>query len=275
MAEPERSNGGHHLYRAEAVTALRVIKGCAAARVHAGGGGRAGSCCTRIPSCGVAHPLCVHGSWASRSVSHQSREPNALNDRVTDSWARMRGTFGLGVYSPFTGRRSAAGTVAGYVPIPLTSHDYLLLPVRWQAITAAGIRIHHRTDGADLLAPYRGRPSPVEGRGKWEIHYNPHDVFRHTKLPPADALGPGHGQGLVTRQRIPAVWEADDAVQHDPLEFRSRPGGPLPSSPAASTASRRRNDDSVSASRCQPGSPPGPASTSKATGRPVGTRSCS
>ncbi|MGW1077285.1 Mu transposase C-terminal domain-containing protein [Streptomyces sp. NPDC002537] len=73
---------------------------------------------------------------------------------------------------------AALVAVAGYVPVPLTGHDYLeLLPVRWQAITASGIRIHHRTYDADLLAPYRGQPSPVAGRGgKWEIHYNPHDV---------------------------------------------------------------------------------------------------
>ncbi|MGW5367476.1 Mu transposase C-terminal domain-containing protein [Streptomyces sp. NPDC004009] len=49
--------------------------------------------------------------------------------------------------------------------------------MRWQAITPAGITIHHRTYDHDLLAPYRGQPSPVAGRGgKWEIHYNPHDV---------------------------------------------------------------------------------------------------
>ncbi|MEU5416628.1 Mu transposase C-terminal domain-containing protein [Streptomyces clavifer] len=68
--------------------------------------------------------------------------------------------------------------VAGYVPVPLTGRDYLeLLPVRWQAITPAGITIHHRTYDADLLAPHRSQASPVAGRGgKWEIHYNPHDV---------------------------------------------------------------------------------------------------
>lgn len=73
---------------------------------------------------------------------------------------------------------AALVAVAGHVPVPLTGHDYLeLLPVRWQAITASGIRIHHRTYDADLLAPYRGQPSPHAGRGgKWEIHYNPHDV---------------------------------------------------------------------------------------------------
>ncbi|MFD0432010.1 hypothetical protein ACFQ60_46925 [Streptomyces zhihengii] len=61
------------------------------------------------------------------------------------------------------------------MPVPLTGRDYLeLLPVRWQAITPAGISIHHRTYDADLLAPHRGQASPVAGRGgKWEIHYNP------------------------------------------------------------------------------------------------------
>ncbi|MFK0256637.1 Mu transposase C-terminal domain-containing protein [Streptomyces sp. NPDC090445] len=73
---------------------------------------------------------------------------------------------------------AALVAVAGHVPVPLTGRDYLeLLPVRRQAITASGIRIHHRTYDADFLAPYRGQPSPVTGRGgKWEIHYNPHDV---------------------------------------------------------------------------------------------------
>ncbi|MHA4779817.1 Mu transposase C-terminal domain-containing protein [Streptomyces sp. MSC1_001] len=73
---------------------------------------------------------------------------------------------------------AALVAVAGYVPVPLTGNDYLeLLPVRWQAITEHGIRLHHRTYDHDLLGPHRGQPSTVAGRGgKWEIHYNPHDV---------------------------------------------------------------------------------------------------
>ncbi|MFC4036322.1 Mu transposase C-terminal domain-containing protein [Streptomyces polygonati] len=68
--------------------------------------------------------------------------------------------------------------VAGHVPVPLTGHDYLeLLPLRWQAVTERGIRIHHRTYDHDLLAPHRGQPSPVAARGgKWEVHINPHDL---------------------------------------------------------------------------------------------------
>lgn len=73
---------------------------------------------------------------------------------------------------------TAKGIVERTFGTPLTGRDYLeLLPVRWQAITPAGITIHHRTYDHDLLAPYRGQASPVAGRGgKWEIHYNPHDV---------------------------------------------------------------------------------------------------
>ncbi|MFD7262200.1 Mu transposase C-terminal domain-containing protein [Streptomyces sp. NPDC059874] len=68
--------------------------------------------------------------------------------------------------------------VAGYVPVPLTGGDYLeLLPVRWQAITERGIRLHHRTYDHDLLGPYRGQSSPITTRGgKWEVHHNPRDA---------------------------------------------------------------------------------------------------
>ncbi len=61
---------------------------------------------------------------------------------------------------------------------PLTSNEYLeLLPVRWQPVTERGIRLNHRTYDHDLLAAYRGQPSPHTTRGgKWEIHTNPHDI---------------------------------------------------------------------------------------------------
>ncbi|MGP8296386.1 TniB family NTP-binding protein [Streptomyces inhibens] len=60
---------------------------------------------------------------------------------------------------------SALVAVAGYVPVPLTRNDYLeLLPVRWQAITASGIRIHHRTYDHDLLAPTAASPPPHRTR---------------------------------------------------------------------------------------------------------------
>ncbi|MGW8777534.1 hypothetical protein ACWGNM_05610 [Streptomyces sp. NPDC055796] len=58
--------------------------------------------------------------------------------------------------------RAALISVAGHVPVPLTGNDYLeLLPVRRTAITERGIRLHHRTYDHDLLAAYRGQPSPT------------------------------------------------------------------------------------------------------------------
>lgn len=73
---------------------------------------------------------------------------------------------------------AALVAVAGHVPLPLSGSDYLeLLPARWQAITERGIRVDHRTYDHDVLAPYRGQPSPVTARGgKWEVHTNPHDA---------------------------------------------------------------------------------------------------
>ncbi|MFF3734981.1 hypothetical protein ACFYXM_33065 [Streptomyces sp. NPDC002476] len=47
---------------------------------------------------------------------------------------------------------AALVAVAGHVPVPLAGNDYLeLLPVRWQAVTEHGIRLHHRTYDHDLL----------------------------------------------------------------------------------------------------------------------------
>ncbi|MFD7529878.1 MULTISPECIES: hypothetical protein [unclassified Streptomyces] len=49
---------------------------------------------------------------------------------------------------------AALASVAGSVPVPLSRSDYLeLLPVRWQAITEHGIRLHHHTYDHDLLGP--------------------------------------------------------------------------------------------------------------------------
>ncbi|MDQ0934381.1 putative transposase [Streptomyces turgidiscabies] len=68
----------------------------------------------------------------------------------------------------------------GYVPAPLNGEDYVeLLPERWQAINAYGIRINHRTyDGAELGPLRRQHSGVVEKKGLWEIHYDPYDVSR-------------------------------------------------------------------------------------------------
>jgi hypothetical protein len=70
--------------------------------------------------------------------------------------------------------------VAGYVPVPLGSEDYVeLLPVRWQAITDAGIRFDYRTyDHACLHEDRVHDPGVRSEQGLWEVHYNPYDPVR-------------------------------------------------------------------------------------------------
>ncbi|MBX9363642.1 helix-turn-helix domain-containing protein [Streptomyces sp. WAC04114] len=70
--------------------------------------------------------------------------------------------------------------VTGYVPVPLTSDDFVeLLPVRWQPITDAGIRFGYRTYDDACLNDHRGQDSGVVAKkGLWEVHYNPYDPVR-------------------------------------------------------------------------------------------------
>ncbi|MFD5652953.1 hypothetical protein [Streptomyces sp. NPDC127039] len=70
--------------------------------------------------------------------------------------------------------------VAGYVPVPLSSDDFVeLLPVRWQPITDAGIRFDYRTYDGSCLNGHRGQDSGVRAqKGLWEVHYNPYDPVR-------------------------------------------------------------------------------------------------
>ncbi|WP_405816485.1 MULTISPECIES: Mu transposase C-terminal domain-containing protein [unclassified Streptomyces] len=68
----------------------------------------------------------------------------------------------------------------GYVPVPLSGEDYVeLLPERWQAINAYGIRIKHRTYDGPELNPFRRQHSGVTAKkGLWEVHHDPYDVSR-------------------------------------------------------------------------------------------------
>ncbi|MFI0108028.1 Mu transposase C-terminal domain-containing protein [Streptomyces parvus] len=68
----------------------------------------------------------------------------------------------------------------GYVPAPLSGEDYVeLLPERWHAINAYGIRMNRRTYDSPELNPLRRQHSGVaEKKGLWEIHYDPYDVSR-------------------------------------------------------------------------------------------------
>jgi len=69
---------------------------------------------------------------------------------------------------------------AGHVPVALSADDYVeLLPARWQAINAYGVKLNHRTyDSADLN-PYRRQRSGVKAKkDRWEVHHDPYDVSR-------------------------------------------------------------------------------------------------
>jgi transposase InsO family protein len=67
---------------------------------------------------------------------------------------------------------------AGYLPLVLSGEDYLeLLPVKWRAINAYGIRIDYRTYDCPELGPYRRQHSGITTKkGLWEVHYDPYDL---------------------------------------------------------------------------------------------------
>jgi hypothetical protein len=69
---------------------------------------------------------------------------------------------------------------AGYVPVALTADDYIeLLPARWHAVNAYGIKVNRRTYDSDKLNPFRQQRSGVkEHKNLWEIHHDPYDVSR-------------------------------------------------------------------------------------------------
>lgn len=69
---------------------------------------------------------------------------------------------------------------AGYVPVALSADDHIeLLPARWQAINADGIKLNYRTYDSDALNPLRRQRSGVtERKDRWEVHHDPYDVSR-------------------------------------------------------------------------------------------------
>jgi hypothetical protein len=69
---------------------------------------------------------------------------------------------------------------AGYVPVALSAQDYIeLLPTRWQAINAYGVRINYRTYDDEALNPLRRQRSGIkEKKDLWEVHHDPYDVSR-------------------------------------------------------------------------------------------------
>ncbi len=125
---------------------------------------------------------------------------------------------------------AALVAVAGYVPVPLTGSDYLeLLPVRWQAITERGIRIHHRTYDSDLLGPHGG--AGLRSSGPRREMGSPHQPARRTPDlgPPArarpgrDPLGPSRPRPPAIQRPHLAVPEDDHHARRGPRHLRSPP----------------------------------------------------
>jgi hypothetical protein len=99
----------------------------------------------------------------------QNRPHDRLRDPVTPGRA-------------FTPNEKYAALVesAGHVPIALSAEDYIeLLPARWRAINAYGVKLNHRTYDGVELAPFRRQRSGVTAKkDRWEVHHDPYDVSR-------------------------------------------------------------------------------------------------
>ena len=75
---------------------------------------------------------------------------------------------------------AAMAEAAGYVPVALTAGDYVeLLPARWHAVNAYGVKVSRRTYDGPELNPFRQQPSGVkEHKDLWEVHCDPYDISR-------------------------------------------------------------------------------------------------
>ena len=75
---------------------------------------------------------------------------------------------------------AAMAEAAGYVPVALTAEDYVeLLPARWHAVNAYGVKVNRRTYDGEELNPFRQQPSGVKDhKDLWEVHCDPYDISR-------------------------------------------------------------------------------------------------
>ncbi|MFD8098604.1 Mu transposase C-terminal domain-containing protein [Nocardia fluminea] len=92
-----------------------------------------------------------------------------------------------GLLSPDTARAVSPNemyavlvSAAGYLPLMLTSEDYVeLLPSKWRTINDYGVRIDRRTYDHQSLNPFRRQHSGVTARnGAWEVRYDPYDLAK-------------------------------------------------------------------------------------------------
>jgi len=106
-------------------------------------------------------------------------------------------------------RYTALVAVAGYLPLVLSGTDYLeLLPVKWRAINAYGIRIDYRTYDCPDLGEFRRQHSGLGGkRGLWEVHYDPYDLSQvFVRTPEGWVTAPWTHQAMVTAPFADFTW---------------------------------------------------------------------
>ena len=135
---------------------------------------------------------------------------------------------------------AAMGEASGYVPVTLTADDYVeLLPARWHAVNAYGVKVNRRTYDGEELNPFRQQPSGVKDhKNLWEVHSDPYDISRiwvrdhwnggwitvfwtqlHRVAAPFGEMAWDHA-----RARQPAATEADLADTVDNLLRRAGTG---------------------------------------------------
>jgi hypothetical protein len=135
---------------------------------------------------------------------------------------------------------AAMAEAAGYVPVTLTADDYVeLLPARWHAVNAYGVKVNRRTYDGEELNPFRQQPSGVKDhKNLWEVHSDPYDISRiwvrdhwnggwvtvfwtqlHRVTAPFGEMAWDHA-----RARQPAATEADLADTVDNLLRRAGTG---------------------------------------------------
>ena len=125
-----------------------------------------------------------------RSIEHQPlfsilEHQELLDEWIISAWQNrphdgLRDPASPGRAFTPNERYAALVETAGYLPLALSAQDYIeLLPARWQAINAYGVRINYRTYDAEELNPMRRQPSGIkEKKDLWEIHRDPYDVSR-------------------------------------------------------------------------------------------------
>jgi len=144
---------------------------------------------------------------------------------------------------------------AGYVPVALTAGDYVeLLPARWHAVNAYGIKLSRRTYDGEELNPFRQQPSGVkEHKDLWEVHCDPYDISRiwvrdhwnggwvtvfwtqlHRVAAPFGEMAWDHA-----RARQPGATEAELADAVDSLLRRANRGPENGSGPSPDCRARR------------------------------------